>query len=597
MKQKPSLEPARRAYSYIRFSRATQADGDSNRRQSKATADYCQRLGFLLDDTLKLRDEGVSAFKGRNAAKGALGRFLDAVEAKTIPRGSALIVESLDRLSRQTPRKTIRLLDEILEAGIEIHLTMVNKVFRPDAPASEEGMDLMMATLWAIRSNEESETKSQRLREAFAEKREEAKNGSAIVSKSLPWWLIWQDGKIVCPPEQKAVLVSMFELTAEGYSSIRVARKLNAEGAPTWRKKQKKWNAARVRDAIRSDAPLGILRPTAKTVAAIQEEAGRPKKDGDVPRLLEDYILEGYYPQVVTPELATRARATLQKNARHDRGRESRHAIHLFRGILKAAPVGQWMRCQSHRNGKPDQNGVKTWNTYYDAVDEGTGRMVMSVSAKQLETVLLTGLSEITVDDIIPRTVGKVPASVKLRAKIRDLEAKISNVGAAVEAGSVSLAKRLIELEKEAGRSREELKKAEAEEALPPSAPTALAHIQATPIDCLNSPAHRETIAAHFRRLIDRIDIAHSVVEVAGATPDKPLIEMMRNSEAEAEPIWQDIGKGERFNVLPDPTQKRYRRPLAILVHFCGGAKRLILRRPSDVANFPDGILSLRVDS
>jgi DNA invertase Pin-like site-specific DNA recombinase len=47
------------------------------------------------------KDAGLSAFDGSNITRGKLGRFLDDVQAGRIPRGSSLIVESLDRLSRQ----------------------------------------------------------------------------------------------------------------------------------------------------------------------------------------------------------------------------------------------------------------------------------------------------------------------------------------------------------------------------------------------------------------------------------------------------------------------------------------------------------------
>ena len=54
---------------------------------------------MILDESL--RDIGVSAFKGKNAIKGALKKFIELVEAGRIEKGSILILESLDRLSRQ----------------------------------------------------------------------------------------------------------------------------------------------------------------------------------------------------------------------------------------------------------------------------------------------------------------------------------------------------------------------------------------------------------------------------------------------------------------------------------------------------------------
>jgi hypothetical protein len=48
------------AFSYLRFSSPEQAKGDSVRRQTEATADWCQRNNAQLDTSLRLEDRGVS---------------------------------------------------------------------------------------------------------------------------------------------------------------------------------------------------------------------------------------------------------------------------------------------------------------------------------------------------------------------------------------------------------------------------------------------------------------------------------------------------------------------------------------------------------
>ena len=89
------------AYSYIRFSHPSQLEGDSLRRQLERAADYCRRQNLALDDKLSLRDFGVSAFKGKNAAVGNFRTFLDAVKGGDVAPGDVLVVESFDRISRQ----------------------------------------------------------------------------------------------------------------------------------------------------------------------------------------------------------------------------------------------------------------------------------------------------------------------------------------------------------------------------------------------------------------------------------------------------------------------------------------------------------------
>lgn len=111
------------AFSYLRFSSPEQAKGDSIRRQTEATASWCARNKITLDTSITLRDEGVSAFRGKhrdNPDTHALASFLQAVKSGRVPAGSYLIVESLDRLSREKIRPALTLLLNLIEAGIKV---------------------------------------------------------------------------------------------------------------------------------------------------------------------------------------------------------------------------------------------------------------------------------------------------------------------------------------------------------------------------------------------------------------------------------------------------------------------------------------------
>ena len=72
----------------------------------------------------------MSAFTGANVREGALGRFLDAVRVGSVKRGSYLIVESLDRLSREQVLTAQLLFLSIIQAGINLVTLMDGKVYR-----------------------------------------------------------------------------------------------------------------------------------------------------------------------------------------------------------------------------------------------------------------------------------------------------------------------------------------------------------------------------------------------------------------------------------------------------------------------------------
>src|SRR6266581_6112762 len=104
-----------RAYSYVRMSTKVQSKGASKARQLEDSARYAAEHGLeLVREEEAYEDIGVSAFKGQNVQSGALGRFLKAVRERKINPGSYLLVESLDRLSRQSPFDAANMMREIV---------------------------------------------------------------------------------------------------------------------------------------------------------------------------------------------------------------------------------------------------------------------------------------------------------------------------------------------------------------------------------------------------------------------------------------------------------------------------------------------------
>src|SRR5713226_2030193 len=101
------------AVSYKRFSTAKQAMGDSDRRQTELTEQYCKRNNLRLIDTYL--DAGLSGFTGENVSDGgALAALLNAAKSGRFKLGTRLIVESLDRLSRREISTAVRLFLDLL---------------------------------------------------------------------------------------------------------------------------------------------------------------------------------------------------------------------------------------------------------------------------------------------------------------------------------------------------------------------------------------------------------------------------------------------------------------------------------------------------
>ncbi len=168
------------AYSYLRFSTPEQMKGDSFRRQLDATKRYTDEHGLVLNEALTFHDLGISAFHGANLDS-ALGLFLEAIDKGHISPGSFLIVESLDRLSRQAPHKAYSQFSAIINRGINVVTLQDGKVY----DESPDFGDLIYSLVSMQRAHEESLVKSQRLSAAWKQKRRIASaEGVPLTSKS-----------------------------------------------------------------------------------------------------------------------------------------------------------------------------------------------------------------------------------------------------------------------------------------------------------------------------------------------------------------------------------------------------------------------------
>jgi DNA invertase Pin-like site-specific DNA recombinase len=221
------------AYSYVRYSSRRQGKGDSTRRQEKLLDAYLARHSDLVLDT-NLKDEGVSAFRGKNARDGSqLASFLSDIEAGRVQPGSVLIIESLDRLSRDKVRKAQTLLNQILDAGIRV------VTLQPEREYSAESIDrepfgLIETLLYMIRANEESETKAKRGSERWNARRQSIHDGKKVVRgrKMIPAWLKPNADKTDFEVDRgaAATVKRIFELAAAGYGHVSICKQLNAAG-------------------------------------------------------------------------------------------------------------------------------------------------------------------------------------------------------------------------------------------------------------------------------------------------------------------------------------------------------------------------------
>ena len=139
------------AFSYLRFSTPEQAMGDSRRRQLSLAETNARQHSLVLDKGVNFRDLGVSASRGKNAREGGLRSFLDAVEHGLVPANSHLLVESLDRLSRDRILEAQTLFLQIVNAGVTI-VTLIDQRTYSRASLNANPTDLIVSLVYMMRA-------------------------------------------------------------------------------------------------------------------------------------------------------------------------------------------------------------------------------------------------------------------------------------------------------------------------------------------------------------------------------------------------------------------------------------------------------------
>ena len=251
-----------KAYAYVRFSSKQQEEGNSTARQLAAAEKYAEEHGLDLDSNT-YHDKGVSAFKGLNLEEGRLGVFLNAVESGKIPRGSYLLIESFDRISRNVISEAQALLLRILNLDINVVTLLDKQVFTKQKYNEDGGISVMLSLLTMLRAHEESKTKSTRVAKAWDALRKGEVNKAGdkprkIITKMAPAWLTAVDDEWVVIEERAETIRRIFDLAAAGNGSPSSARILNEEKRPTFSDRSTEWSSGTVAHIIGNKAVAGI---------------------------------------------------------------------------------------------------------------------------------------------------------------------------------------------------------------------------------------------------------------------------------------------------------------------------------------------------
>jgi len=321
-----------KVYSYIRFSRPEQLKGGSMHRQLKMAETYAEKHGLTLDDSLKFRDLGMSAFKGLHRTKGALASFLQLISDGKVPKGSVLIVESLDRLSREAVLDAFDLFRDIIRAGVKI-ATLSDSMEYDEKIIRANPMQLMISLMVMQRAHEESETKSKRLKAAWENKRENAVTKKLTAQAPL-WLKLSEDRSEFIPVKECCEAINrIFDMRLEGKGAELCARIMNNE--PDVWKPNGCWRQSYITKILKNRACIGEFQPM-QTIDKVRQSVGPP--------------IKGYFPSIVSEQKFVKVQHMTMGN-KFSGGRTGQ-VSNLFAGIATCGYCGARMRFINKGNGE-----------------------------------------------------------------------------------------------------------------------------------------------------------------------------------------------------------------------------------------------------
>ncbi|WP_024554380.1 recombinase family protein [Franconibacter helveticus 513] len=279
-----------RLYSYVRFSSERQAKGSSIERQKASIEKLVKKVAIEhnLEIFEEYNDFGVSAFKGKNATEGALSEFIKHVDSGKIPRGSYLLIESLDRFSRANATRAVNIFTSLLLKGIVVVTGSDEQVYRETNVTNDTLQQLMFSVMLFSRANEESERKSQLTIGSALRKikrHQQRQPGDPVVAiKEMgqdKWWIDSSSGFVKPHPVYYPIAQKLIELKQKGYSNRLILAYLQENHpAPTEGRSRGKWN---MQHASR------IIEPAIHGQKVINVNG-------------ESFTLDDYYPAIVTKD-------------------------------------------------------------------------------------------------------------------------------------------------------------------------------------------------------------------------------------------------------------------------------------------------------
>lgn len=373
-------------YSYIRFSSKKQEMGQSLRRQLERGEEWIRRNGHT-PATKQLLDLGKSGYHARHihSADGKLGEFLRMIEEGRLEPGSILLVEHLDRLSREGMDPAGDIMKKIIRAGVLIAVIKpAEKIY--DKETLKDPLAFLEPLMAFHLAYQESKRKADLLKDVWDKKRKNLRESGTRFNNKLPQWLSLDDnGKVVVNEEIANSIRYIFEATCEGKGQRQILKVLqNKHKSKSY---SGVWNSSYISRVVNDIAVTGKLQPMGIS----------PEKK----RVAIGSVINDYYPRIISEELFDRAQSAKAANVKR-KGPNSGY-INLFTGLVFNAVDGSALHMQTTRGPRKGQTYVQRRLVSYshrNRLNYGHG---VTVPYYELEAMVLRHMKELRLEDLTSR--------------------------------------------------------------------------------------------------------------------------------------------------------------------------------------------------
>jgi len=314
-------------YCYYRVSTSEQLKkGNGLEIQGETATRYMnERIDvFEISQAVTIIDRGLSAYSGKHISEGNFGYFIKDVQSGKVPKGSALICYSIDRISRQNPWEAIAIVSILINEGIDIHCIAERIILKHSDP-----MGAITSLLHLMRSNSESVIKAQRSNDGYERKLVASKQFGKVLTRQMPRWLCDNDNHYAIDPSMQRTINFIFESYIAGQSSGYIAQELNRKG---WQYEQTEWRGTYVAKLIRDRRLIGEHIRYGKQIKGAKREIKE--------------VISNFYPIAIDIDKFNLANKMLTNVAENIRGRtrisygDKTVLKNIFTGVIKCGLCG-----------------------------------------------------------------------------------------------------------------------------------------------------------------------------------------------------------------------------------------------------------------